>query len=221
MKEITTKDRLKTVIGNAGHRLRCGMYAAGLKIFPARKRNKAYYLKSKTKMALFAWAVMSVQVVLFAVFYVYVNLNSILLGFQDSVTGEFTVANFRLVLDALFNDGTIWIAFKNTVLYFIISLILIPFNVIISVVLYKKILGYKVFQVIFFLPSIIGAMVWMAAYKAFIAPYGPLVELLSKMHLINGPAPQFLADSRFATFACAASSIWLGLPSGMLRRHVP
>lgn len=173
----------------------------------------------KKDMYIFSWTVMSVQVLLFFVFYVYQNFSSILLAFQDVKTGSFTLDNFKYVIESVFSssseNNTILIALKNTTFFFILTLILMVPNVLISCALYKKIWGYKAFQIIFFFPTLIGGMVWATCYKNFIAPEGPLFSLLYQAGLVT-EIPELLADSRYALGAVAGMSVWLGLPSGML-----
>ena len=208
---------MREAIEKLRHKIKYAIHDLYIKIFP--KREKARKSRGIRKsMAIFAWAVMSVQVVLFAVFYVYKNFSSIALAFKDPATGALTLDNFRYIIAELFSTGpksTLFIAFRNTSIFFVLGLVLMIPNIIIACVLYKRIWGYKIFQIIFFLPTIIGGMVWAAAYKNFIAPNGPLISALMKMNLIT-EAPEILADSRYALGGVMGMSIWLGLPGGML-----
>ena len=212
------KQNLSEKCQRAKHLLRYKLYELYIKIFPKRREKKTTGKSMRRSMALFAWAVMSVQVLLFAVFYVYQNFSSILLAFRDAGTGAFTLDNFKFILTEIVASGgnsTLFIALRNTVLFFLLGLVLMIPNIIIACALYKKIWGYKIFQIIFFLPSIIGAMVWAAAYKNFIAPDGPLFALLTNWGLVK-EVPEILYDSRYALQGVMGMSIWLGLPGGML-----
>lgn len=208
---------MREAIEKLRHKIKYALYDLYVKIFPERKKTHKNRRMRKS-MAIFAWSVMSVQVILFAVFYVYKNFSSIALAFKDPLTGAPTFDNFKYVLTELFSSGstsTLLIALRNTAIFFLIGLALMIPNIIIACVLYKRIWGYKVFQVVFFLPTIIGGMVWAAAYKNFIAPNGPLISALMKMNLIS-ETPEILADSRYALGGVIGMSVWLGLPGGML-----
>ena len=208
---------MKEAFARFTHKVRYALYGLYIKIFP-KKGKKVRPGGVKRSMAIFAWAVMSVQVVLFAVFYVYKNFSAIALAFKDPATNAFTLGNFKYVFSEIVSSSggsTLFIAFRNTAIFFVLGLALMVPNIIISCVLYKRIWGYKIFQVIFFFPTIIGSMVWAAAYKNFIAPNGPMFSLLMKMHWVS-EVPEILADSRYALQGVMGMSIWLGLPSNML-----
>ena len=206
---------MKEAFAKLKHKIRYALHDVYIKIFPKRER-RGGNRGIKKSMALFAWAVMSVQVVLFAVFYVYKNFSAISLAFKDPYTNAFTWDNFKYIFTEMASgDSTLFIALRNTAIFFVLGLALMIPNIIISCVLYKRIWGYKIFQIIFFFPTIIGGMVWAAAYKNFIAPNGPMFALLMKMNLI-AEVPEILADSRYALQGVVGMSVWLGLPSSML-----
>ena len=169
----------------------------------------------KKGMWAFSYAVWALPIVYFLIFYVYLNFNSVLLAFKD-INNNFTMQNFRTVIQEIVtSDGEILIALRNTSLFFALSMLLMPVNVIVSYALYKQVWGYKFFEVIFYLPSIIGGVVWMTAYKNFIHPNGPLYTILMNLNLIT-EAPELLANTDTAIWAVLVSSLWLGIPSSML-----
>ena len=161
---------MKEAFARFTHKVRYALYGLYIKIFP-KKEKKVRPGGVKRSMAIFAWAVMSVQVVLFAVFYVYKNFSAIALAFKDPATNAFTLDNFKYVFSEIVSSSggsTLFIAFRNTAIFFVLGLALMVPNIIISCVLYKRIWGYKIFQVIFFFPTIIGSMVWADRCSRFL-----------------------------------------------------
>lgn len=165
----------------------------------------------------FAYAVLALPIIYFFIFYVYVNFSSIALAFQSSKTGKLTFENFRFVWHELTRSGTdLFGVLKNTMTFWLLGWIMMPINIVVSFILYKQIRGNKFFQTVFYLPSIISAVVWMTAYKNFINPEGPLMRLFASMGFYKNGVPELLNDSRYAFGAVIGSSVWLGIPSNML-----
>ena len=158
----------------------------------------------------FIVAMLVVPLTHFLIFWLIINLNSILLAFQSrDALGNITwgFQNFEILIRWLKNDDPIMVqAIKNTLKYFSVNLfITIPLSLLISYFIYKKIFMYKVYRYIFFLPSIISAVVLSTLYKYIIAPGapgmpgGPIAELYE---LITGiDVPLFLQESATATNA--------------------
>ena len=107
----------------------------------------------------------------FAIFYIVVNFNSILMAFQEYNTFTFENAwNFNN-FSYWFTDA--WLAklgfcLRNSLLYFGITLLTIPVSAIISYYIYKKFHLSQFFKVIAFIPSIISISAFVIMYKYFI-----------------------------------------------------
>lgn len=152
---------------------------------------KAKELKHKKlggkKRLIFIISCLAIPTVHWLVFWLYVNIQSIMLAFQDMRTNEFTFEHFRTVFEKLGNGGELFIAVKNTTKYFLNStLIVMPMCLIISFFLYKKITGYKAFRIIFYLPAIVSGMVYVTAFTELVHPNGPLCEIVRML----GGTPQ-------------------------------
>ena len=183
-----------------------------------RKKKSAHMRNMKHSLWLFAYLVLALPILHFFIFYVYVNFDGVALAFKDVSTGALTFGNFRYVFKELVSGGSeMFTAIKNTFAFWMLGWILMPINILVSFLLYKKLPGYKFFQVVFFLPSIIGGVVWMTAYKNFIMPSGPLCKVLVSLGVFEKDAvPEFLANSSYALKAVLSSNIWLGIPANML-----
>ena len=185
---------------------------------PFRKKQKRKFLNKKHSAWLFAYLILLLPAIYFLIFYVGVNLNSFKLAFTEIGTGKATFQNFIYVFESLVSGGSsIFLAIRNTAIFWGLGWLLMPVNIIVSFLLYKKLPGYKVFQIIFYLPSIISGVVWMTAYKNFIMPSGPLCSILVNLGIYNENfVPEFLHNSDYALQAVLASNIWLGIPANML-----
>ncbi len=175
-------------------------------------------LSVKVKRKIFIICMLTLPVANFFVFWVYTNFSSILLAFQTPKDGEIQwgFANFAKMIKDFSTAGQgLSIAIKNTFIYFFASnLITLPLSFLLSYFLYKKVLGYRVFRVIFYLPSIISSLVLVSAFKYFINVDAPLDVLFQK--LFGKGVPHFLHDSDYATKTIVFYSVFWGLGGNLI-----
>lgn len=173
---------------------------------------------------IFVYLMVSLAIVNFIVFYVAVNLNSILLAFQEFIGYDenyveqyvWSLGNFKSMFkEFALPNSTVGIAVRNTLKYFATNIFLmIPVSYFVSYLLFKQIRGYGVFRVVFFLPSIISAVVYVTVFKNIISTFGPLYMLLDKV--FGYQMPPLLGDSRTATPTIIIYTIWTGLGINMI-----
>ncbi|MBQ9756763.1 MAG: sugar ABC transporter permease [Clostridia bacterium] len=122
------------------------------------------------KRILFYTSVVAFPVLQFIVFYIVVNLQSILFAFQsyDGVS-KFDFVwfdNFKEVFKCFATEQKLSYAWKNSlVLYFFTLVVGTGGAIFFSNYIYKKNFGHKLFQVVLFLPHIISGVVLMTVYK--------------------------------------------------------
>lgn len=176
--------------------------------------NSKSKMSSKKEKSFFFVAVMlSIPVLHWFVFWLYVNLNSILMAFQLP-TGEWSLLSLKTVLREISaGDSTLRVSITNTLLYFFKDILMLPFQLLIAYFLYRKILFYKGFQVIFYLPAIISGVALTTVFSNFIAPSGPLGKLFLSFGI---ELPELLADSDYATSTILFFTIWTGWGGQML-----
>ena len=77
------------------------------------------------KKHVFVYGMLSVAILHFVVFYVYVNLDSFLIAFQDQHTGEWGLSNFKLFFNDILRgkDSEILLNLRNTMIYFIVGIL--------------------------------------------------------------------------------------------------
>ena len=172
---------------------------------------------SKRNETIFLFCMLILPFLQWVVFWLFVNIQSIMLAFQDLRTGVFTWNNFITFWESLTApDGEMGLATRNTFTYFGVNLILImPIALLISYFIYKKVLGYKTFRVIFYLPAIVSGVAMVTVFKNFINPKGPLQFFLN---LFGGSIPTegFLHFPETATKTIVAYTIWTGYCSNIL-----
>ena len=180
-------------------------------------------LSSKTKAYIFCYVFIAFALLHFAVFYVAVNINSILLAFRlpvrldDGSTGYIaSLEQFRRLFREFGNHNSdIFIGMINTLKYFILNvLVMLPVSMFISYFLYKEIPFFKGFRVILFLPSIISGVVFVSIYTMMLAPFGPVYTVLK--NLFGYELPFLLGNDKTATPTIMFYVFWTGLAGNMI-----
>ncbi|MBR6737591.1 MAG: sugar ABC transporter permease [Clostridia bacterium] len=130
-------------------------------------------LTRKTKRLIFYTLMIAIPFINFLVFYVYVNIDSILMAFQRyqyKTNGEmgfdvsFTLDNFRVVYEYI-NRSDYWYMIGNSLTLYVIKLFFgTGFALVFSYYVYKKFMFAGVFRVLLYLPSIISGVVMAMIY---------------------------------------------------------
>lgn len=151
----------------------------------------------------------------FIVFWITPNISSIFLSFQDTF-GDFTLGNYRWVLEQLFagdDGGLIFEALTNTLIFFSVGYFIIQtWNIIVGYLFYKKLPGYKIFRFILNLPGMLGALIMVSLFKNIVGPEGPIIDFLFTHGWIS-ERYMLLFDTRFAMATSVAYSLWLSIGS--------
>lgn len=148
--------------------------------------------KAKWKRAGFILAMMALPSIHFIIFFFYVNFNSILLCFQGYNYVENRVEwvgfdNFvALYQEVFYNDnGRFLTAIGNSLQYFVVSqLVLMPLGVLFAYFFFREMPGYKIFRMIFFVPSLIPGIVLPLLYGFMLdSSFGVLDKFLEMLGL--------------------------------------
>ena len=151
------------------------------------------------------------------VFWLYVNVDNAIMAFQDK-TGGFTLNHFKYILSDLGkgSQSEFGLALKNTLTFFFVSYFVIStWNLIFAYFIYKKMPMYKFFRFLLYLPNMISGIVWVSAYKIIIGAEGPIMEILTSLHIIDKPL-LFLNTTDTAMGASVAYSLWLAIGGNFL-----
>lgn len=179
--------------------------------------------KSKTRpgQTLFIVAILAIPILNWLVFWLYVNISSILLAFQTETANgiEWTLNNFVTFWEAITETGNdLNTSIKNTALYFGAGLLItMPLSLLISYFLSKKIEGYQFFRIVFYLPCIITPIILTSVYEQILLPSGPLGVICEKLAIPypeNGPL--YEANSTLPTSTIIVYTILTGFGGDML-----
>ena len=212
-------------------KIRYSIYSANLavsafirkKIFRRNGEKKSVSMSAaKWKERGFITFMLSFAILNFLIFWVYVNFRSILMAFEtyDSAGNlQYGFQNFAQI----FRDFAAGVehlseSLINTMIFFCVNIFVIfPISILISYLLYNKIWGYRIYRVIFFLPSIISAVVLTVIFKTFIhSETGPLLPFLEWLGFQNVRGLNLLGDSRYAMGTIVAYCIWTGFSTNMV-----
>lgn len=177
--------------------------------------------KARKGKTLFIVCILAIPILNWLVFWLYVNIGSILLAFQtETANGTvWTLDNFKIFWEAITQEGnSLNVSIKNTALYFSSGLLItMPLSLFISYFLSKKIVGYQFYRVIFYLPGIISPIILTSVYDQLLLPNGPIGVLFEKLSLnypLNGPLYQ--ENSNAPTYAIIVYTILTGFGGDML-----
>ena len=185
-------------------------------IIPPTKRKKNIDLN---RLA-FIIFVLAIPLFMLVVSWGFVNIKSFLMAFQLP-TGEWSMETFEMVfleMKMFGGEASLLISIRNTLIFFLKDLCMYPLHILVAYFLYKKIKGYKVFQIILYLPGIISAVAVTMAFKEFISPSGPLGQLLINAGVCKNieDVPELLTNNNYAVWTVMFYTIWLGWGGNML-----
>lgn len=185
-----------------------------------------FKMKSKLQPIdiVFICSMLAIPIIMFCVFFIYLNISNIVMAFTPTMdygygTGFFS--NFQWAWNRIFHAtgaaaDQLTSGIANSLILFLKDTLILPFNVVVAYFLYKKVTGYKVFQVIFYLPGIISGLVMANAYLI-------ILELIARsiseqgsdtyLALVNA----FIDDPADIAFPLMIIySLWLGWGGSML-----
>lgn len=187
--------------------------------------NKKGGFRQKAKQEnLFCFCVLIFFFVQFAVFWVYANINNILLAFQEyKGNGVFQFipwednifSNFGKFWTNIFsgNEDYGWRAILNGAYFHVLSsLVCLPFSYMIAFVIYKKLPATGFFKVVLYLPHILSSMVTIWLYR-----YGIEYGIIGAYRAAIGNKYAFTAifDSH-PWLLISLYSFFFGLPGSLL-----
>ncbi len=215
-----SKRDVKREIGNRSMKGKISdwFYELNRKIFYPNGMRKKQTKDTRIKKVLFIIGMLLIPAINWLVFWLYVNIQSFALAFQDPRTGILTFENFKEVWQFVASpvNNELGISLMNTLKYFGTSVfIVMPLCLIVSYFFYKRILGYKVFRVIFYLPAIISSVVMVTAYSEFVSPTGPLGAIQKALGMTPNPISP-LSRKETATSTILIYCVLTGMTTNVL-----
>ena len=186
-------------------------------------KHKAKIKKKTLREWLFAYGMILIPLIQFCIFYIWINANSIIMAFKEftfewddngNEIYRWSFYNFTRFFNEWSNpSSTVISALKNTLKYFAAGVVMVPLTFFVSYFLYKKVWGYQTFRVVFYLPSIISAVLMVTTYIALIKYGGPLSKLVG---FFGGTLPELVNDPARTTGTIIAYTVWTGFGVNMI-----
>lgn len=174
------------------------------------------------KRTAFIIAFLAYPILNWLVFFVYVNIDSLKLAFQvfNYDKGDYVYVgflNFKNVFESFFSANShpqYRYGIRNSLYIFLWnSFVILPISLLCAYYFYKKVLGEKIFRVLFYLPSIIMPVALCMLFSfMFSTNYGPVNIILRNTGLgfiipLNG----WLGDSKTVFPMVLLYSLWSGI----------
>ena len=177
--------------------------------------------RNKLKKNLFVYSLIAYPLILFLIFYVVVNFNSILLAFQtiDGSGKSFAgLNNFKTFLSEMFGEGNLLsYSFINSIkMYFINLVVCMPLYVFFSYLLFKKCFLNKTASFLVMIPSIMSGLVIALIFVNFIGSNGPLTFIMGKTGWNGGKWLNLLYDEKYAFGTTLFYMIWLSFATSLI-----
>lgn len=177
---------------------------------------RKFFTKRRINRALFMAAMMGPAIVGFLIFYVYVNFDSLIMAFQVN-TGDsirFGFDNFAYFLRELSVPGSVFTeAIINTLIFFVLGFVVMLLSLVVGYFIYKKIVGYKFFRFVFYLPCIIMGTATASLFSFVIARAGPIGDLL---RAAGSEIPDLLAEAPHANWMLILYQLLFTLGGNMI-----
>lgn len=177
---------------------------------------RKFFTKRRINRALFMVAMMGPAIVGFLIFYVYVNFDSLIMAFQvntgDSIRFDFD--NFVYFIRELSVPGSVFTeAIVNTLIFFVLGFVVMILSLVVGYFIYKKIVGYKFFRFVFYLPCIIMGTATASLFSFVIARAGPIGDLL---RAAGSEIPDLLAEAPHANWMLILYQLLFTLGGNMI-----
>lgn len=141
-------------------------------------------INRKKSKIIFYCCLLAFPVIQFCIFYIVVNVNSIIMAFQTYNQGVYEWAGFKNFTDffsSLPTNGEFKSAIKNSFITIGVDFFLVmPLTLLFSFYIAKERTGHKFFRTILFLPTIISSMVTVLVYRYFLEDaVAEIIKMLS------------------------------------------
>lgn len=186
-------------------------YALSVKLHKKMPNRQGKKVRNRNRNEIiFLICILALPISKFIIFYIGVNINSILLAFQSyTPTGETVFAgfdNFKEVFFVLSGAGELRYGLKNSLLlYGMGTLISLPLSLLFSFYIYKRCFMAGFFKIILFLPSIISSLVSVLIFQYFVEDG---ISKLIGFNLLTKPSTSFGTIIFF--------NLWVGFGTGII-----
>lgn len=108
----------------------------------------------------------------------------------------------------LMHDAVLWLSLKNNLIYFIVSLIRLPFELAIAVMLTTKMKAAKFYKFVIFMPYIINGVAISYAFSYFFTPINGAFNFILTSLGCGNCIQQWLSNPSLVNFTLAFVALW-------------
>lgn len=177
-------------------------------------------VKQRRKDLVFVLCMLAVPLMNFLVFWLWPNFRSITIAFEVPLVDGFTFYNFERFFKELFSEVTgpgLWKQIDNSfIMFFVGTFVNLPLVLFMSYIMFKKVAGYKVFRVLFYLPSIIGGTVMSQIYKSIMSVKGPVHALLVSAGVEFDQYAGLIGGAETGMLMMIIYTLWTGVGTNMI-----
>ena len=152
----------------------------------------------------------------FAIFYVYMNYNNILMAFQGMKPNGDTywkgLQNFVDVINGADTELILISVWNNFKMSFITTVIGLPLNILFSYYLYKKKFGSTAIRIVYMVPSMVSGVVMTMLFMKFVELGLPVMF----REYFNIEIPNLIRNNETAFGVQVFYALWLGFSSSLL-----
>ena len=198
-------EKLKKKISDFFYNLTQPLYAKAR----AKRGNKVtHHHAARRSELIFYTCLLIFPMIQFAIYYVWVNSNSLLMAFQkyDPIAGKYIFVGFDNIADQIKEfvaGGLLRRATLSSIIAFVLNTLMMPLEIIFPFYIVKKLPGSGYFKVMLFLPHVLSSMVLSLLYKFFLNSVIPELGAIMGLDI-----PILLRDSTAFISAWAFTAIF-------------
>ena len=174
----------------------CALFIAAGVFLPKRKKKKTKKKqkkadtkntlpKRKYKNGFWDWLCIIVlcapAVLHLLIFWLGVQIETFKLAFTNQFTMETGWDNFQWAWEQLFSDvsnNNMGLAFRNTLTFFLMGVVLVPITMFFAYLIYRKSIGYSFSRVTLYLPGAVGGIMLALLYANLMSSTGPVMGIV-------------------------------------------
>jgi ABC-type sugar transport system permease subunit len=128
----------------------------------------------------------------------------------DGVTSDFIgLKNYELI----FGNPVVRQVFVNSVIFLISVPLILGASLVVAVLVYERVIGWKVFRFLFFIPNVLSPVIVGVLFSTFFLPDGLVNHLLAPFGIGSFPWLQYPWTARFVV---VVALVWTSFGFGMV-----
>lgn len=115
------------------------------------------------------------------IFWAGVQVETLKMAFTNVHNGKFSLVNFEWAWTQLFAGGApndISLAFRNTMGFFVMGMLILPIGIFFAYLIYRKSFGYSFMRIALYLPGAVSGIMMGLLYQKLMASDGPLMQAI-------------------------------------------